>query len=103
KPIKQCGTNKSRKKNAHNNNKPKTPQLSCWRKINSLITRIRENNPRQLVTVKLRPNMKPTLTLLPGVRGRTSIVTQSLTVYFSLTCPPTTEFYTLSLHDALPI
>src|SRR5205814_883309 len=36
---------------------------------------------RKLVAAKFDRTIKPTSSLLPGVRGRTSIVTQSLTVY----------------------
>src|SRR5207247_2655480 len=103
KQFRHGATSKSRSNTASNSTKHKSPHLSGWRQTISLITSFSENNTRHLVAVKLDQTMKPTYTLLPGVRGRTSIVTQSLTVYFSLTCPPTTEFYTLSLHDALPI
>src|SRR5207245_750411 len=80
KQFRHGATSKSRSNTASNSTKHKSPHLSGWRQITSLITCFSETNPRRLLAVKLDNTMKPTKTLLPGVRGRMSIVTQSLTV-----------------------
>src|SRR2546422_694454 len=53
-------TSKSRSNTASNSTKHKSPHLSGWRQIISLITLFSENNPRHLVAVKLDQTMKPT-------------------------------------------
>src|SRR5205823_3032262 len=42
KKIKPCATNKNRNNSANNSNKHKSTPLSCWKKINPLITRFSE-------------------------------------------------------------
>src|SRR3546814_3889507 len=60
KQFRQGATSKSRSNTASNSTKHKSPHLSGWRQIISLITRFSETNPRHLVAVKLDQTMKPT-------------------------------------------
>src|SRR5699024_10173016 len=60
KQFRHGATSKSRSNPASNRTKPKSPRLSGWRQIISLITCFRETNPRHLVAVKLDQTMKPT-------------------------------------------
>src|SRR5436853_291397 len=60
KQFRHGATSKSRSNTASNSTKHKSPHLSGWRQIISLITRFSETNPRHLVAVKLDQTMKPT-------------------------------------------
>src|SRR5476649_1224962 len=62
KQFRHGATSKSRSNTASNSTKHKSPHLSGWRQIISLITRFSETNPRHLVAVKLDETMKPTST-----------------------------------------
>src|SRR5207247_2422280 len=60
KQFRHDATSKSRRNTASNSTKHKSPHLSGWRQIISLITWFSETNPRHLVAVKLDQTMKPT-------------------------------------------
>src|SRR5438034_1392652 len=60
KQFRHGATSKSRSNTASNSTKHKSPHLSGWRQIISLITGFSETNPRHLVAVKLDQTMKPT-------------------------------------------
>src|SRR5206468_1797425 len=60
KQFRHGATGKSRSNTASNSTKHKSPHLTGWRQIISLITCFSETNPRHLVAVKLDQTMKPT-------------------------------------------
>src|SRR6267143_1717473 len=60
KQFRHGATSKSRSNTASNSTKHKSPHLSGWRHIISLIPCFSETNPRHLVAVKLDQTMKPT-------------------------------------------
>src|SRR5258705_259981 len=60
KQFRHGAPSKSRSNTASNSTNPKSPHLSGWRQIISLITSFSETNPPHLVAVKLHQTMKPT-------------------------------------------
>src|SRR5699024_8329506 len=70
KQVRQGATSKSRSNSGSNSTKRKSPHLSGWRLVISLLAFFSDTNPRHLVAVKLDQPRKPTEALLPGVRGR---------------------------------
>src|SRR5699024_5495859 len=60
KQFRHDATSKSRSNTASNSTKHKSPHLSGWRQIITLITLFDDTNPRDLVAVKLDENKKRT-------------------------------------------
>src|SRR5204862_97122 len=59
KQFRHGATSKSRSNTASNSTKHKSPHLSSWREIISLITWFSETKPRDLLAVKVDQTMKP--------------------------------------------